>query len=73
LKIRLAICVAGNFFETNEKRHSGHLESSAASFAVEKGKVWAKRGERRKCAEVIEGKEFQGTTEKWQLTRVTVS
>jgi len=63
LEISLATRAAGNFFETNEKRHWNYCESRAASFAEEKGKVWTKRGEGRESVEVIEGKEFRGTTE----------
>jgi len=37
---------------------------SVATSAGEKGKAWAKKKERRKSAEVIEGKEFQARTEK---------
>jgi hypothetical protein len=63
VEISLATGVAGNFLDSNEKRHWSYCESSFASFAVEKGKAWTKRGEERNRAEVIEGKEFQGTME----------
>jgi len=45
---------AAGTFASRALHHSG----------IEKGKARAKLGEEQRNAEVIEGKEFQGTTEK---------
>jgi len=45
-------------------RHRTSCQLDVATFGVEKGKARAKLGEGQKSAEVIEGKEVQGTTEK---------
>jgi hypothetical protein len=63
VEISLATGVADNFLDSNGKCHWNYCESSFASFAGKKCKVWTKRGEGRKTVEVIDGKEFQGRPE----------
>jgi len=61
------------YFEPNKQRCKAFRGLRVSSFADRKGKARTKREGRQKSAEVIEGKEVQGKTEKWQLTRVTAS